>query len=348
MAEILLLSHTHAFGAFRVGSHHLSREFSRLGHQVTHLSTPESLAHLVAGRSDRERAVVASRSPIRDSDGVTHVVPKTLLPAGMPPRLLGLSRRGRFDVIMIDQPLLWSPRLRQMTRCLVYRPTDEYPGGVKAVIQREILRHCDAVVATSQRVLDQLGTIDRPSLVLPNGVEYERFAADQGVVRGKRAVYVGAIDGRFDPSAIDLLARYRPDWEFVIAGGRLRDESLPNVSCLGPVPYEQVPALLQGAQIGLLPLSYDPLNEGRSPMKLYEYLAAGLRVVARRTPSIAADMVAGIYAYSTHEDLLAVFDRATAEGSSNTMGQSAALAVSWQSRARMLRDFLVELGGFRA
>ena len=55
---------------------------------------------------------------------------------------------------------------------------------------------------------------------------------------------------------------------------------------LGPRPYAEVPAYLQHADVGLLLLSPDPANAGRSPMKLYEYAAAGLPVLARATPEL--------------------------------------------------------------
>lgn len=37
--RVLFLSHSHTFGAFRVGSHHYAREFARLGADVVHLDT---------------------------------------------------------------------------------------------------------------------------------------------------------------------------------------------------------------------------------------------------------------------------------------------------------------------
>ena len=44
--RILFVSHTDPFGPFRIGSHHLAAALARAGHDVTHLSTPISVAHL--------------------------------------------------------------------------------------------------------------------------------------------------------------------------------------------------------------------------------------------------------------------------------------------------------------
>jgi glycosyltransferase involved in cell wall biosynthesis len=62
-----------------------------------------------------------------------------------------------------------------------------------------------------------------------------------------------------------------------------------NVVVEGPVDYAAVPDLLARARVGLMPFESSRLNEGRSPMKMYEYLAAGLTVVV---PSYL-DRVAG-------------------------------------------------------
>ena len=142
--RILFVSHTDPFGPFRVGSHHLAASFARAGDTVVHLSTPISLAHRVTGRVSRTRASTTPADSV-GHDGVRHLVPRTILPAGVGPFRVGrfLRRRGmpRFDVVLIDQPLLWSRSLLDVAGTLVYRPTDEYPEGLKARLQREILRH---------------------------------------------------------------------------------------------------------------------------------------------------------------------------------------------------------------
>jgi teichuronic acid biosynthesis glycosyltransferase TuaH len=56
---------------------------------------------------------------------------------------------------------------------------------------------------------------------------------------------------------------------------------------LGPVPVDQVPGLLSRAVVGLLPHRVDSFTASMSPMKLLEYLAAGLPVVATPVPGVA-------------------------------------------------------------
>lgn len=350
--RILFLAHSHAFGPFRVGSHHYARVLAGNGAEVVHLSTPISLAHRATGRVSRDAAADVPEGPQRDADGVTHLVPRTILP-----RPYGRFRVARelrrhgilpdFDAVLVDQPLLWDNSVRGMARRLVYRPTDLYPVGVKARRQRRIFEASDGVVATSAVVLHGLGAADIPALVLENGVDAARFAASEGAAQARPdvCVYVGALDGRFDWERVMAWARSYPHVRFAIAGpAAAAPGDLPaNVELLGPVAYDALPAVLHDARVGLLPLSDDPLNAGRSPMKLYEYLAAGLAVVARATPVIASDVSAGLFTYTEPAQADAALGLALEHPSPNAAGVRRARTQSWEEKTRTLMAFLAEL-----
>jgi glycosyltransferase involved in cell wall biosynthesis len=348
-ARILFLSHSHPFGAFRVGSHHYARVLSGRGADVVHLSTPISLLHRLTGRVDRHLLARVPRRAHRDDHGVLQIVPRTILPVpvGAPSVARMLEREGfatGFDAVLIDQPLLWDASVRSLSGRVIYRPTDLYPEGLKHALQRRILGEVDGVIATSDEVLRGLGTLSIPSLVLENGAEVARFApqtADE-LPRAARCVYVGALDARFDWERIEAWAKARPDVGFVIAGPDAHPpRPVPsNVDIVGPVPYTEVPALLHTARVGLLPLSDSPLNAGRSPMKLYEYLAAGLAVVARETPGIRASSDLGIEVYTDDSDADAALERALGHPSPNHAGGQAASSASWERKTDSLEEFL--------
>lgn len=347
--RVLFLAHSHAFGPFRVGSHHYARALASRGAEVVHLSTPISLAHRATGRVSRSAAALPPRGPFRDTDGVIHVVPRPALPRPYGGFRVAdaLARHGiqlDFDVVLIDQPLLWDDSVRGLTRRLIYRPTDLYPAGVKERLQRRIVTAADGIVATSAEVLRALGSVDVPTLVLENGVDAARFAStsDATVPRPAVCVYVGALDGRFDWRQVDAWARAHPNVRFAIAGPDAAPSATPpaNVDLLGPVDYAALPALLHGARVGLLPLSDDPLNAGRSPMKLYEYLAAGLAVVSRQTPVIRPDAPAGLFTYAGPDDAGDALTRALAHPSPNSAGVQRAAAESWDAKVDALTAFL--------
>ncbi|MFK4788881.1 glycosyltransferase [Microbacterium sp. ZW T5_56] len=348
--RFLLLSHSHAFGPFRVGSHHYARTLAESGADVVHLSTPVSLAHRVTGRIDSQTLAMLPRGPVRDAAGVTHLVPRTLVPVPYGRFRVDreLRRHGiadRFDAILIDQPLLWHESVRSLTERLVYRPTDMYPDGVKHGLQQRIIAAADGVLATSSAVLGALGDVGVPTLVIENGVDADRFAAPQeSDAREALCVYVGALDGRFDWEQLAAWGRMHPDVRFVVAGPGIAPLTLtPNVEMLGAIAYDQLPALLQRARVGLLPLSDDPLNAGRSPMKLYEYLAAGTAVVTRETPVLRADAESGVYTYRDGDDADAALRRGLAHPSPNAAGVRRAAAEGWGAKTAQLQRFVFGL-----
>ena len=55
---------------------------------------------------------------------------------------------------------------------------------------------------------------------------------------------------------------------------------MANVHLLGPVPYDQVPAFLQHADVVIIPHLVNPFTESLDPIKAYECLAAGRPTVA--------------------------------------------------------------------
>ncbi|WP_336645776.1 glycosyltransferase [Microbacterium sp. USHLN186] len=347
--RVLFLSHSHAYGAFRVGSHHYARELARAGADVVHLSTPISRIHRLLGRVTAEEESPVPRGPHADADGVSHLVPRTTLP--LPVGRFSVARELRrygidpaFDAVLIDQPLLWDSAVRALAPRLVYRPTDLYPSGVKNRLQRTIRDVADGVVATSEVVLRELGGFSQPRRVIGNGVDVAHFT--QGTPeRGGRppvCVYAGALDSRFDWQQLSAWALAHPEVKFVVAGPSPQPTAplSENIELVGSIAYDALPALLHDARVGLLPLSDDPLNAGRSPMKLHEYLAAGLAVVARGTSVIRSDSAAGMFTYDNEVDAGTALTRALGSASPNAGGVRVAANESWQMKAGELAAFL--------
>lgn len=342
--RILFLSHSNVFEHFKVGSHHYATELARRGHDVFHVSTPISLAHRLLGRAGAASVDALTRGWITDENGVHHLVPSSIVPAGI---LAGTSSRivrslpgGRFDLTFVDQPLLWSPAVRAASRTLVYRPTDTYDEGRKRLLQDAAVAHADGVIATSDEVLRRLGLpTGTPSIVLPNGVDVRHFGASDAPRRDV-AVYVGALDSRFEWEDIRFLAERFGSWRFEVYGpAGSQPSGLPsNVAIMGPVEYERLNAVFGSSRIGLLPLTDVPVNAGRSPMKLYEYLASGLGVLSTSTPTIRERDDAGLLTYSSREELARKFS-ILSESPPNTAGEALAADHSWNAKADELLRF---------
>ncbi|WP_170850677.1 glycosyltransferase [Arthrobacter sp. OV608] len=254
------------------------------------------------------------------------------------------------DLLIIDQPLLGGLIEILRPKRVIYRPTDAHYDPRTREAERRVVALADGVVATSRSVLDDvLAGAPRvvPTAVLENGVEFERFSevSESGPRSG--AVYVGALDKRFDWRALKTLANAFPNESFKIAGPvpTSKPIGLPsNVIFLGPVSYSDIPKLLNSAKIGLLPMSTDPSNDGRSPMKYYEYLAAGLNIVATSTETLSERTGPGVHLYEPVGDPVPAMAAALASYDGNSLGKAYAGDFSWSKRSQRLMKFIQETG----
>jgi glycosyltransferase involved in cell wall biosynthesis len=153
------------------------------------------------------------------------------------------------------------------------------------------------------------GIDPRKIVVAPDAVDLERFAQlpDKDAARQKLgmpvdariACYTGHLYEWKGARTLALASRFLPDEYLVyVVGGTAEDlasfrrfleaERLDRVRVVGHVPPDQVPSYLAAADVLVLPNSARSETSARftSPMKLFEYMAAGRPTVASDLPSI--------------------------------------------------------------
>jgi teichuronic acid biosynthesis glycosyltransferase TuaH len=131
-----------------------------------------------------------------------------------------------------------------------------------------------------------------PRLVVPNGLEPSEWSSHgdppDWVQRASRPLllYVGGLDSRLDVEWLRSLAVAEPDATIALVGPLIEPShfeplrGLANVHVRPPVGRPELTALVRAADAGLLPHVVSRLTEAMSPLKLLEYLAAGLPVAA--------------------------------------------------------------------
>jgi glycosyltransferase involved in cell wall biosynthesis len=112
-----------------------------------------------------------------------------------------------------------------------------------------------------------------------------RATALQGDLPRPRLGYFGVIDGRMDLDLVAALAEARPDWKIIMAGpvATIDEASLPrrpNLHWLGMQSYAQLPYLLAGWDLCLMPFALNASTRFISPTMTLEYLAGGKPVVS--------------------------------------------------------------------
>jgi glycosyltransferase involved in cell wall biosynthesis len=141
------------------------------------------------------------------------------------------------------------------------------------------------------------------------------------------------------------IARRRPHWTVLMIGkanvdtGALR--ALPNIRLLGQKPYSTLPAYCRVFDVGIIPFRIDALTVRANPLKLREYLAAGLPVVSSDLPEVRR--YAGLARLAEGADgFVAAIETSLAEdGEAVRSARVAAMAgESWEARVEQISDLI--------
>lgn len=157
-----------------------------------------------------------------------------------------------------------------------------------------MLRECDLVVPSSQFLYDIAKQYNDKLAIVRNGTEIEHFCRALSVeTKGDRPVvgYYGAISHWFAWETVCYLAKHLPECDIVIIGAvtEYKDklERYSNIKLLGEMDYKNLPEHLAYFDVCLIPFDTSTdLIKATNPVKFYEYLSAGKRIVATEIPEL--------------------------------------------------------------
>lgn len=227
-------------------------------------------------------------------------------------KLLGWQIRRAARQLGIENPITWAcvPNAADVVgtlgeKCVVYHCVDEYAAFSDAAPEvrfreRDLLKKSDIVFVCSDYLRDGKLKVNLHTYLVTHGVDFEHFsrAAEQATrvadeLRGlPRPIlgFHGLLADWVDLRIVGEIARQRPQWSIVLIGNTETDlspiQNLPGVHLLGHRPYERLPEYLRGFDVAILPFVCNELTFNSNPLKLREYLAAGLPVVAAPLPEV--------------------------------------------------------------
>lgn len=189
------------------------------------------------------------------------------------------------------------------TRAVYYCVDDftQWPGvqgDLMLSMESQLLRKVDLIIATSEKLRETRSNGIRPTQLLTHGVDAEHFRDIEKTMPNKAVrnlkqpvvAYYGLIDERCDLALVRNLATTMPGVTFLIIGQWRVDPGdlavFPNVRIIGPVAYNDLPAYLAPANALILPYVINGLADSINPLKLKEYIATGLPVVATPLPEV--------------------------------------------------------------
>jgi glycosyltransferase involved in cell wall biosynthesis len=216
--------------------------------------------------------------------------------------------------LRLENPILWlypphsAPLIGEFNeRLTVYHCIDRFIGNQtgrkRQVMETEeikLLRQANLVFTHSEGLRQKYTSFTRqPIVLLPSAADVAHFQStteihpDVASIPHPRLGLVGSIDGRINIKLLQDISQAHPDWHLILIGqirpGRVDLSGIknrPNIHLLGARPFADLPSLLNGMDILLIPYVHDELTEFISPIKLYEYLAVGKPIVSVDLPEV--------------------------------------------------------------
>jgi len=170
----------------------------------------------------------------------------------------------------------------------------QWVGRHGALEEASYLEVADTVITTSDALWEAKERRANQCYVVKNGVDFPLFQ-HIGSLRAERLQhqrsriprigFVGSIDSRVDADLVAAVAVMRPDWTFEFVGPIMdqavgaRLSALRNVTLSGPAQPADLPERMVSFDAGIIPFRHNGFTKFIYPIKVNEYLAAGLPVV---------------------------------------------------------------------
>ncbi len=210
------------------------------------------------------------------------------------------------------RPVVWSfvpasvdAAFRLRARAVVYHCVDDYAAFSDASpeiesLERELSRRADLVITCSLPLKESRQRWNPRTVLVRHGVDHAHFARaleplaepdDLARLGRPRIGFFGLIADWVDLALVRRIALTYPRASVVLLGKVDTDpaslahlDGVANVHLFGRKPYDQLPAYARGFDVAILPFARNELTRNANPLKLREYVAAGLPVVATDLP----------------------------------------------------------------
>ncbi len=251
---------------------------------------------------------------------------------------------------------------------LIYYCVDEWSEfsflDKAAMIDMEtrLLKRADLVITTAEKLYNEKKKQNDNTHLIRHGVDFDFFAQslapstqepdDIKSLPRPRIGFFGLIHEWIDFNILAAMAARHPEWSIVLIGkvapGKDRSvlEKYKNIHFLGQRDYRVLPGYCKGFDVGLIPFAVTPLTLNVNPIKLREYLAAGLPVVSTKLPEMLQyDQVVHL-AESPEEFVLAAEKALCEKGDAWVKRRQAAVkGETWQARVDRIGELIENING---
>ncbi len=188
----------------------------------------------------------------------------------------------------------------------VYYCVDEWSlfsnidGPKMEAAERRLCEKADLVFAVAGTLVTKKQPYNPETHLATHGVDHALFAAaldektpvpaDLAALPQPVLGFYGTIQDWVDLDLIVYLASRHPEWTIALVGQAYVDTTIlkayPNIHLLGRRPHAELPNYCKGFAVGLIPYLLNERMRYVNPLKLREYLSAGLPVVSTAVPEV--------------------------------------------------------------
>lgn len=384
MKKILFAAPHYFSGSVRVGGQNYAIGFSDLGWKVGYVSTflsPFKIGFLKDRESIGAQWKILKKGGETIGNNVWAYVPFTLIPHhnhtfldkgfllnnyyrfSIPPIKYLMKKKGLLDIdiLWLDCPHqnFWRKLLKY--KFIVYRVSDNIQffknTGTNLISAHEdAMLFSDLIIVTSKILLKKLKEEYKNKKIVycPNGVNLDNFCRniykepeEYKKIKGKKALYIGAIEEWFNVRLLIYLADNSPDTNFVIIGpdnGNIMEEvHVSNIIYLGPKPYNKIPDYIYYCDYGIIPFRSTELIQTVNPIKMYEFFSLGKPVVSTSWDELELIDTPCNLAHSKEEFLEIINDNKRLHNYDYSHLHNYAKQNTWEKRILYIQDMIGEL-----
>ena len=327
----------------------LLKAVAQLGMESIYVSDEDDPPPMPQG-SPRKLKVLARNEPLAPMDDACLYVYYCLQHCFEPN--LDYLRTARFHSILFD--ILDDPAIQEDEEM---DPERHYQASFDC-----LLRTATYVITSSQLLWEKYSAV-RPDLrLVPNAATPEDFQADDhspppADLPTDRPIiaYYGSLAHWIDYDLLEAVAEAHPECRLVLLGMAASPEvqrrldllcaKHTNVLTLGYKPYSELKHYARFFRVGLIPFVVSQVTDAVSPVKFFEYCAAGIPVVATNFKEICQYNGPGVFVTDSRDELVqevrAVLD-ADAERYADWQAAVRRIARenTWQQRAAAILDLI--------
>jgi glycosyltransferase involved in cell wall biosynthesis len=284
--------------------------------------------------------------------------------------LLRIQVKRAMQKLHFKRPISWSflPASAPVSGTLgeefvVYHCVDEFSafsdtnGRHIAELEERLLRKANLVITSAERLRENKAKVNPRTVLVRHGVDFQHFvkACDpateipEDIAKLPRPIigFFGLMADWVDQEAMIATAKAHPEGSVVVIGKVAPDcdvsamKAVPNIHFLGRKPYASLPGYCRAFDVALNPFKVNELTLNANPLKVREYLAAGLPVVSTDIPEVRK---VGLCKLATStEEFVRKVDECLEEGSGPRRERAQRIFhESWDARVEEIRGFVGE------